>query len=312
MKVIKKINNNVAICVDRNEHELVAFGKGIGFPQTPYELTDLSRVQRTYYGISSSYLGLLKEIPEHIFELSADIVDYARGIVQNEMNPNIVFTLADHIHFAISRYKKNMKIKMPFSYEIKHLYEIEMQIGERAVRMINEKEHIHLPHEEAISIALHFMNAENMMQNEQGQPDENKIIKDLTEIIEQDFSITINREGFNYSRFVSHLQYLLKRREANTSITSENSKLYHSLKQEFEHTYRCVQHIKEYLNSSLDGIPVMKNCCISCFISIDYVQERIVTVKGITPPQKILKKVFFVLGFLFRQIQWTARVGHWL
>lgn len=47
MTVIKKINNNVAICRDGSQRELAAFGKGIGFPPTPYELTDLSKIDRT-------------------------------------------------------------------------------------------------------------------------------------------------------------------------------------------------------------------------------------------------------------------------
>ncbi|MBA1393021.1 hypothetical protein EQ500_03915, partial [Lactobacillus sp. XV13L] len=45
MQVIKKINNNAAICLDQNQDELIAFGKGIGFPKTPYELTDLSKIR---------------------------------------------------------------------------------------------------------------------------------------------------------------------------------------------------------------------------------------------------------------------------
>ena len=48
MKVIKKINNNVALCLDGNQRELIAFGKGIGFKPIPYELTDLSVIERTY------------------------------------------------------------------------------------------------------------------------------------------------------------------------------------------------------------------------------------------------------------------------
>ncbi len=32
MEVVKKINNNVAECVDNNGKHLIAFGKGIGFP----------------------------------------------------------------------------------------------------------------------------------------------------------------------------------------------------------------------------------------------------------------------------------------
>ena len=63
MTVVKKINNNVAICRDGSQRELVAFGKGIGFPPTPYELTDLSKIDRTFYNVNSSYIPLLAEIP---------------------------------------------------------------------------------------------------------------------------------------------------------------------------------------------------------------------------------------------------------
>lgn len=41
MTVVKKINNHAAICRDGNRRELIAFGKGIGFPLLPCELTDL-------------------------------------------------------------------------------------------------------------------------------------------------------------------------------------------------------------------------------------------------------------------------------
>ena len=53
MQVIKRINNNVAVCLDQNHDELVAFGKGIGYPKTPYELTDLSKIKLTFYRIDS-------------------------------------------------------------------------------------------------------------------------------------------------------------------------------------------------------------------------------------------------------------------
>ena len=51
MQVIKKINNNFAICVDGEGNELIAFGKGIGFPKVPYEIEDLSVINRTFYDI---------------------------------------------------------------------------------------------------------------------------------------------------------------------------------------------------------------------------------------------------------------------
>lgn len=255
MKVIKKINNNVAICLDNDNHELVAFGKGIGFGTMPYELQDLSRVQRTYYGINLSYLGLLDEIPDQVFEVSAKIVDQARAIIHNEMNANIVFTLADHINFAMERYKKKMSLKMPFSHDIQHLYEEEMLVGEIAVKIINKEMKIHLAKDEAISIALHFINAETMQIQEENKIDEGKIIEDITNLIETDFALEIDREGFNYSRFVTHLQYLLKRKESDTRITSENQKMYEAMKKDFIKTYECVEHVKDYLMASLSWNP---------------------------------------------------------
>lgn len=46
MKIMKKINNNFAMALDDNGVELIVTGKGIGFPKTPYELTDLNIIEK--------------------------------------------------------------------------------------------------------------------------------------------------------------------------------------------------------------------------------------------------------------------------
>ena len=63
MRVVKKLNNNFAICVcvDGEGKELIAAGKGIGFPKTPYELEDLNLITRTFYDIDQKYTGLFKD-----------------------------------------------------------------------------------------------------------------------------------------------------------------------------------------------------------------------------------------------------------
>ena len=64
MKIIKKINNNVALAQDARGNDLVVFGKGVGFPPMPCELKDLSNVQRTFYDVSQRYIDLLQDLPE--------------------------------------------------------------------------------------------------------------------------------------------------------------------------------------------------------------------------------------------------------
>lgn len=251
MKIIKKLNNNAAIGIDDNKREVIVFGKGVGFEKIPYELTDLSRIDRTYYGIDNQYLGLIGEIPEVIFDLSNKIVDYALLKTDKEFNPNIVFTLADHIHFAVQRFGKNMNFKFPISNDIKCLYEEETRIGQAGIHLINKKLNIHLTEDEAVGIALHFINAENTMRTIKSQIDKDKIIDDIVEIIEKDFSMEIDQKGFNYSRFISHMHYLLKRRNNKQVVSSENIILFESMKQKCDKTYRCVYHIKDYLQEVL-------------------------------------------------------------
>ncbi|MDB2102330.1 PRD domain-containing protein [Clostridium paraputrificum] len=252
MIVVKKINNNVAICLDNNNNELIAFGKGIGFPATPYELCDLSKVQRTFYGVNSLYFNFINEIPENIFEISVKIVDYSKTKIKNEVNSNIVFTLADHINFAIQRYEKKINLKLPFAYDINHLYEAEMSVGEWAVEQIRKDLNINLPENEAVSIALHFINAENIETGTHFVTDESNLILNITEIVEKEFDLHINKLEFNYSRFVSHLKYLLKRKEKEIEVSSENLKLYDSMCKDFPDICICAIHINEYLNKTIN------------------------------------------------------------
>ena len=252
MKVIKKINNNVVICLEHNNRELVAFGRGIGFPAAPYELDDLSKIDRTYYGVNSSYMGLVNEIPEEVFEVAAKIVDMAVNYIDCELSSNLVFTLADHINFAIERNQRNMNLRNPFLYDIRYFYEKEMDIGNLAVKMIRRYLKVSLPEEEAGNIALHFINAEALSEKENEFNVSDTVVEEVTYLIEKELNIRIKREDFNYSRFVSHLQYLMKRKDAVSSISSDNIKLYMEMKEEFPVIYQCVLKIRDYMAGKLD------------------------------------------------------------
>ena len=63
MKIIRQINNNAALALDGNGKELVVLGRGVGFPKMPYELTDLSRIERTFYDVNPQYFGMAADLP---------------------------------------------------------------------------------------------------------------------------------------------------------------------------------------------------------------------------------------------------------
>lgn len=89
MKIIKKINTSAALALDASGHEVVVLGKGIGFPPTPYELTDLSKVERTFYDVDPRYLSMIAELSQPIVMACADIADQAEIELGNQLNPPI-------------------------------------------------------------------------------------------------------------------------------------------------------------------------------------------------------------------------------
>ena len=258
MKVIKNINNNVSLCLDNNNNEVVAFGKGIGFTKPPYEIP-VSQIQRTYYDIDPVYISMINDIPIDIIEISTQIIEFARTQIESPISSNIIFTLADHINFAIQRYQKNMNIKMPIIYDIEHLYEIEMKIGLKAIALIKKKMEIYLPREEAAYIAIHLINAESMNKNNVQRIDEQHI-QEMTGIIEKYFQFVIDKKGFNYSRFVTHMHYLLKRGQNHHMIQSENVELFDILKENYQKTYECSILIKNYIEEVLDCSLSQEEC----------------------------------------------------
>uniref|UniRef100_UPI00403F4F76 PRD domain-containing protein n=1 Tax=Candidatus Enterococcus willemsii TaxID=1857215 RepID=UPI00403F4F76 len=249
MKVIKNINNNVSICLDNKGNEVIAFGKGVGFKTPPYELTDLSIITKTFYDVNPRYFGLLNLISEEIFELSAKIVDYACLKITAPLNPNVVFTLADHIQFAIQRYEQGLVLKFTSQHDLKHFNPMEVAVGEYAVQLVRKTLDIHFPKDEIYSIAMHMINAESIEKGTAGRITADKVILDVLLIIENFFNLTIDRKGFNYSRFASHLEYLLERSTSDTALSSKNLEMYHSIKKNFPKTYECAKEIDAFFET---------------------------------------------------------------
>ncbi|GIN62474.1 transcriptional regulator [Robertmurraya siralis] len=253
MKAIKKINNNVAICTDNNNKELIAFGRGIGFPPMPYEIKDLSSISMTFYRIDNRFYNLMEEIPENIFEVTALIVDKARKTLSSPLNPNLLIGLADHINFAIIRLKKYKKMQMLFSYDVEQLYPIETNLGRYAVELVKKRLGAILPESEVTNIAMHFVNAQEEKEPVTEGPDTEALISEVADKIEGFFSINIDRASFNYNRFAMHMRYYLKRIKEETQFMNDNSVILQVMKENNEKVYDCAFMIGNFIDEKLES-----------------------------------------------------------
>lgn len=65
----------------------------------------------------------------------------------------------------------------------------------------------------------------------------------------------IDRNDFNYSRFVTHLKYLLKRSTRLNETNSENVKLYDEVYEKFPELRKTIEKIKLYILAELNIEP---------------------------------------------------------
>lgn len=247
MKVIKKINNNVAVCVDASGRQLVAFGKGIGFPSMPYDINDMTLIERTFYDMDDRFLPMLAEIPSEIFDVARQVADRASRTIDTEFNANMPFTLADHINFCIEREKKRLNIKLPAIGGIELLYPKEVEVAKFAIELINKTLGVNLPKIEVAGIAMNIINAEMESASYEVNYNEEAITEGIIQIIEQAFNTKLDRMSYDYVRLDTHLRYMYARIGSNSSIEKDYIDLYDPLRKESPRTEECVNKIAEYL-----------------------------------------------------------------
>lgn len=249
MKIIKKINTNAALGVDSQGNEVVVLGKGIGFPPVPYELKDLSRVQRTFYNVNPQYIGAVASLPQDILQVSAEIAELAEIESDCELNTNLPFVLADHLNFAVQRIRQGIVLTMPLARDVEHLYPKEFAVAKKALEIFYRQIGQRLPEGEVTSIALHLIVAEVENGDFHSVMMSAKILGEVDDIIEEELHLHLDQESFQYSRFSMHLRFLIERLSSGKQLDNNMDAIYHQLISEYPDIYRCARKVVDYFST---------------------------------------------------------------
>ena len=247
MKLLRKINNNAAVAQDKRGREMVVLGRGVGFHPMPYELTDLSVVYRTFYDVDPQYYEMLSSLPEEALMAAADIAEQAEIALQAELNPNLPFTLADHIAFAQEREKQGIRLATPLHYDVQHLYPREYELGLQAMETVRLRTGTALPRAEAVNIALHIVNAELEGSDLSSTLAAVEVLDEVTVLVERELGIALDRESYNYARFAMHIQFLVRRLSSGKVMEQGSGKMLSELSAEYPATYRCAQAVAKQI-----------------------------------------------------------------
>lgn len=248
MKVIKKLNNNVVLALNRSNEDIIIVGKGLGFKKIPYELEDESIIEKIYVIPKNTKAEeVLASIPTEIIEVTEKIISYGSNILNKELNSSIFLALCDHINFAVKRSKDGIEVKSPLYWEIKHLYPNEYKIGLEAVKIINKELKLELSSEEAPFIALHFVNSQIGDNDMMETTKITSITGEILNIVKYHFKINFNEESFNFTRFITHIRYFILRQLNKEHLENDNEFMYDIMKKKYNEEHKCVKKIEEYL-----------------------------------------------------------------
>lgn len=251
--IIKRIlTNNAVVIDDENQQEKIVCGKGIAFKKRPGMEIDEISINQTFIleggGEYSRFEQLLKDVPLEYLELSSEIINMAKLEFAKKFKDNVIITLSDHLYVAIKRCREGMTISNPLLWDIKNFYEIEYDIGLRALELIKNKFYIQLPNDEAGFIALHIVNVELDEDNMDHIFQVTKVIQEIMTIVKYHFHAEFDTSNVYYYRFITHLKFFaLRLLKDNQFNEDEENELLDVVKDKYCTSYECVLKIKDFL-----------------------------------------------------------------
>lgn len=247
MKIAKIINNNVVSTCDEEGREIIVMGRGVGFKAKEGSTIDEEKVEKIFRLESQNTMDKFKELLENLpmehVQISAEIIGYAKEVLNRPINPNVYITLTDHINFALERYKQKMMFSNPLIREVRSFYHAEYLIGEYAIAMIERDLGVKLPVDEAASIALHIVNAEY----DAPMGDTIKItnlIQQVLEVVREYFSIELDEQSLSYERFITHLRFLAQRVFTGEHMELDNLEFQKVIDRLYPEEYACSQKVQ--------------------------------------------------------------------
>lgn len=259
MKIKKVLNNNVVLVENDNNSEMIVMGRGIAFKKKSGEDIDPSQVDKTFVleakGLTDKLAHLINEIPSEHLDLSDEIITYAKSKLPGKIGDNIYLTLTDHISFSISRFQQGFILKNALLWEVKKFYRNEYEVALHALQIIERKTGYKLPEDEAGSIALHLINAQQNQNDMEDTMNMTKMVNDVLTIVKYHYGLELDENSINYSRFVTHLRYFAYRLTHNQSTIEGEKELYEQVKAKYPEAYQCTQKVKAYIESTYGKNP---------------------------------------------------------
>lgn len=251
MKLLKALNNNVALVLDDEKRESVVMGRGVAFHVKIGQHIDSSLVEKHFVLNGRSgrkdFDSLLKRITVEDIELASGIIKQGEIRLGYRCNDSILLTLSDHLGLMMERAKDGIYMGTPLEWDIKLIYPKEYQYSKEVVKELKKKTGYKIPEQEAAFIALHFINANFSKSGMQKTMMYTKIIQNILNIAKLFYGKEFRENNFHVNRFITHVRYFVER-QMNGEVLHMDLDIAKVIAQKCPSDYKCAQKIALFLN----------------------------------------------------------------
>ncbi len=253
MKLLKALNNNVALVLDDKRMESVVMGLGVAFNVKVGQHINSSLVEKHFVlngrGGRKDFDSLLKRITVNDIELASNIIREGELRLGYQCNDSILLTLSDHLGLMMERAREGIYIGTPLEWDIRLIYPDEYQYSKEVVLKLREKTGYEIPEQEAAFIALHFINANFSMSGMEKTMMYTKIIQNILNIARLFYGREFRDNNFDVSRFITHVRYFVRRQMDGESLQMDLD-VGKIIEQKCPEDYRCAQKIAAFLKQA--------------------------------------------------------------
>ena len=212
-EILRVLNNNTILIKDE-EDEMIVMAKGLGFSKKAGQKVDIPRNAKRYK-MQKSYQPKQKsnEIIDYIDPLYIEIASEIIQLIEEKFGKvehDILFSLADHLYFAIKRIKEDNGPSNPFYTDIQLVFPDEYEVALKARDIIRTYTGVWVSADEVGFITLHVHSA--ISTNKVGESMEViRVIRDCFKKMQKDLNIRIDSNSLSYIRLMNHIKFLLLR-----------------------------------------------------------------------------------------------------
>lgn len=213
-RITKILNHNSFMGIQsKNDQECLIMGKGVAFGKKVGQTVSVTGDARVYSLKELTDRGEAKEIIKSVSPLCLELANEVLNQAEKEfgkVDRSILFTMADHLDFAVRRIQNGEQISNPLTDDIRIMFYKEYKVAGCIRDLLKEKLGIRIDEHEVGYIALHVHSAivdENVSQAMEIA----RTVRECICMVEEETGKSIDVMSLSYNRLMNHVRYMVAR-----------------------------------------------------------------------------------------------------